>query len=138
MKKLTNYAPGPRGVTVYTRDKDGKPNGSDVIWIDPGKSASVDPKDIVEPLPDLGDKPGAVDTDEVSQVEALTAERDELKQIRARRSPLFARILRRQRSPPSEAVRDGRYGAAAFGRRPFFVRGWDGRSTDCRGLPGVP
>jgi hypothetical protein len=47
MKKLTNYTPGPRGVTM----KDG-----DVVWIKPGQSVEVD-ADQVATMPDLGSKP---------------------------------------------------------------------------------
>lgn len=47
MKKLTNYTPGPRGVTM----KDGE-----VLWIKPGAFIEVDPADVAT-TPDLGDKP---------------------------------------------------------------------------------
>jgi len=66
MKKFTNYAPGPRGITLKS---------GDTVWLQPGQSESVDPSKIVEPLPDLGSK---VEQD-TSELDALTAERDELK-----------------------------------------------------------
>lgn len=76
MAKFTNYAPGPRGITL----KDGS-----TIWIDPGKWAEVKKDDIAEPLPDLGQPREAADTSEgdalkervtelEKQVEALTSE----------------------------------------------------------------
>ncbi|RYF15189.1 MAG: hypothetical protein EOO77_13600 [Oxalobacteraceae bacterium] len=71
MKKLTNYAAGPRGIMQTS---------GNIHWLNPGESHSFEASEIVLPLPDLGDKPAAVDPDEVSQIEALTAERDELKQ----------------------------------------------------------
>lgn len=67
MKKFTNYAPGPRGITLKS---------GETVWLQPGQSESVDPKDIVEPLPDFGNK---VEQD-TSELDAVTAERDELKQ----------------------------------------------------------
>jgi len=82
MKKLTNYAPGPRGVMLKS---------GEVVWIDPGKSATVDPAKIVEPLPDLGTKPAAVDPDEAERVEALTAENAELRaQVEAQAGEITA------------------------------------------------
>lgn len=67
MKKLTNYARGPRGVTL----KDGS-----TVWIEPGETVEIK-GEIVEPLPDLGAKPKA-DEDE-SRADALEAENAELK-----------------------------------------------------------
>ncbi|WP_447724618.1 hypothetical protein [Sphingomonas koreensis] len=80
MKKFTNHAPGARGIRTMTG----------LVMLEPGESASIDPKEIVEPLPDLGSAPIASDDDELvkavedenadlkKQVEALTKERDEL------------------------------------------------------------
>jgi len=67
MKKFTNYAPGPRGITLKS---------GETVWLQPGQSESVDPKDIVDPLPDFGSPAAEQDT---SELEAITAERDELK-----------------------------------------------------------
>ena len=78
MKKLTNYAPGPRGVTLLPKEKDGP---HEIVWIEPGETASVEAARIVEPLPDLGDKPAAVDPAEADQIEALTARNEELEKI---------------------------------------------------------
>lgn len=76
MKKFTNYAPGARGITLKPKDKDG---AHEIVWLEPGETASVDPARIVEPLPDLGTKADPADTAEDDQVAALTAERDALK-----------------------------------------------------------
>jgi len=76
MKKFTNYAPGARGVTVKVEGKDG---GSDTIWIEPGQTVSIDPKLIVEPMPDLGNKPA--DDGSSDEIEALTARNAELEAI---------------------------------------------------------
>lgn len=76
MKKLTNYAPGPRGVTLKPKDKDGP---GEIVWIDPGATVSVDSARIVEPLPDLGTKPA--DDGSADQIEQLTARNTELEGI---------------------------------------------------------
>lgn len=76
MKKFTNYAPGARGVTVKL---DGKDGGSETIWIEPGETASIDPKLIVEPMPDLGTKPA--DDGSADEIEALTARNAELEAL---------------------------------------------------------
>lgn len=65
MKKLTNYAPGPRGIVL----KEG-----DTVWIAPGETAEVDMANVVKPLPDLGTQPAASDDDRVSALEARVAE----------------------------------------------------------------
>lgn len=70
MKKLTNYAPGPRGIM--------QTNG-DVHWLNPGESHSFEASEIVLPLPDLGDKPAANNPDEDDRVAALETENAELK-----------------------------------------------------------
>lgn len=76
MKKLTNYAPGPRGVTLLPEKKGGT---GEIVWIEPGASVSVDPARIVEPLPDLGNKPA--DDGSADEIEALTARNVELEGI---------------------------------------------------------
>jgi hypothetical protein len=76
MKKLTNHTPGLRGVTLKP---EGKASEHEIVWIEPGATIEVDPKRIVEPLPDLGDKPAAVDPGEAARIETLTAENGELK-----------------------------------------------------------
>lgn len=81
MKKFTNYAPGPRGITVRTKDESGKPNGSETIWLEPGQTESIDPKLIVEPMPDLGEKAeaAAADAEADERIAALEAENEQLK-----------------------------------------------------------
>lgn len=64
MKKLTNYTPGPRGVTM----EDGE-----VLWIKPGATIEVDPAKIAA-TPDLGEKP-KVERD--AEDEALKSALDE-------------------------------------------------------------
>jgi len=76
MKKYTNYAPGPRGVTLKPKDKD---SPSEIVWIEPGETVSIDPARIAEPLPDLGAKPA--DDENADQVEALTARNTDLEKI---------------------------------------------------------
>lgn len=66
MKKFTNNAPGPRGITLK--------NG-EIVWLQPGQTESVDPKEIVEPLPDFGTEP----VEDTSAADALVAENAELK-----------------------------------------------------------
>lgn len=87
MKKLTNYTPGLRGVTM----KD-----DSVVWIKPGETVSVDADEIAA-MPDLGDKPKAErDADDeavadlkgqvadlTKQVEALTGENKALAKEKA-------------------------------------------------------
>jgi hypothetical protein len=69
MKKLTNYTPGPRGVTTK---KDG------VVWLKPGESAEFDPADIIT-TPDLGDKPKVERDAEDEALAALMTENAALK-----------------------------------------------------------
>ena len=76
MKKFTNYAPGLRGITLKPLDNEGD---HEIVWLAPGETASVDPKRIVEPLPDFGTKPAETDPAEAAQAEALEAERDTYK-----------------------------------------------------------
>jgi hypothetical protein len=76
MKKLTNYAPGPRGLYLLPESKGG---AHELVWIEPGASLSVDPKRIVEPLPDLGAKPA--DDDAADEIATLTARNAELEGI---------------------------------------------------------
>lgn len=76
MKKFTNYAPGTRGVTVKVEGKDG---GSDTVWIEPGETVSIDPKLIIEPMPDLGNKPA--DDGSAEEIEVLTARNAELEGV---------------------------------------------------------
>lgn len=88
MKTFTNHTHGLRGITLKP---DGKEGDHEIVWIEPGASVKVDPKRIVEPLPDLGDKPAAVDPAEAEQVETLTAERDGYKaQVEAQAKELEA------------------------------------------------
>jgi hypothetical protein len=70
MKKLTNYAPGPRGITLKS---------GDIVWIEPGKTAEVDPKEIVEPLPDLGNKVDMADDGDADLIASVQAENADLK-----------------------------------------------------------
>ena len=69
MAKITNYARGPRGITL----KDGS-----MIWLDPGQSEDIKKDDIAGPLPDLGTEPNVSD-DDGEAVAALRAEIDGLK-----------------------------------------------------------
>ena len=78
MKKFTNYTPGLRGINTE----------SGTVWIEPGQTVEIDPKDIVGSLPDLGKKAAASDDDGeigtlrdqvadlTKQVEALTKPAD--------------------------------------------------------------
>ena len=70
MAKITNYARGPRGITL----KDGS-----MIWLDPGQSEDIKKDDIAGPLPDLGTEPNVSDDDDGDAVAALRAEIDGLK-----------------------------------------------------------
>lgn len=71
MAKITNYARGPRGITL----KDGG-----TIWIDPGQSADIKKDDIVLPLPDLGTEPTFADEgDTDARIAELRTEIDGLK-----------------------------------------------------------
>lgn len=63
MAKYTNYARGSRGIGL----KDGS-----TVWLNPGESADIKKEDIAGPLPDLGQKVEAVESD--------TAELDALKE----------------------------------------------------------
>lgn len=87
MAKITNYAAGPRGITM----KDGS-----TIWLDPGQSQDIKKEDIAGEMPDLGRAPDKKDAgesdvaalqDQVSdltkQVEALTGEKDALAEDKA-------------------------------------------------------
>jgi len=85
MKKLTNYTPGLRGVTM---------NDGSVTWIRPGETVSVEAGDIAT-TPDLGDKPKAERDADEDALSALQAENDALraqvadqgKQIEALKKP---------------------------------------------------
>lgn len=87
MKKLTNYAPGPRGVTLLPEDKNG---AHEIVWIDPGASVSVDPKRIVEPLPDLGTKPA--DDGSADEIATLSTENAALKDQLAKQADEIASL----------------------------------------------
>jgi hypothetical protein len=89
MKNYTNHSQGMRGIRVFaSKAKD--PSDTKVVWLDPGKSAKLDPEMLVGDLPDLG-KPGDAPANDAAddltaqvadlsaQVDALTKERDELK-----------------------------------------------------------
>ena len=76
MKKLTNHASGPRGITLLPEKEGGN---AEIVWLDPGATVSVDPKRIVEPLPDLGIEPAASDTETDDLIAAVQAENDDLK-----------------------------------------------------------
>jgi hypothetical protein len=69
MKSLTNHMPGARGVNLT----DGT-----TLWIEPGQTVEIDPKDIVGALPDLG-KPRDVDGGDSAFVFELTTENAALK-----------------------------------------------------------
>ena len=64
MAKITNHAPGMRGILMT----DGT-----TTWLDAGASIDLDKKDIAA-LPDLGDPSKAKAADDADQVEALTQE----------------------------------------------------------------
>jgi uncharacterized small protein (DUF1192 family) len=71
MAKITNYARGPRGITL----KDGE-----TVWLNPGESADIKKDDIAGALPDLGAEPPRNeegDTDD--RITALQTEIDGLK-----------------------------------------------------------
>ena len=71
MAKITNFARGPRGISL----KDGS-----TIWLDPGQSEDIKKDDIAGPLPDLGTAPAVSETDgDDDRVSALSAEIDSLK-----------------------------------------------------------
>ena len=76
MKKYTNYTSGDRGVTVKAKGEDGKAS-SETVWIAPGQTVEIDPKTIIDPLPDLGAKPQ--DEDAATEIDALRAENADLK-----------------------------------------------------------
>jgi hypothetical protein len=65
MAKFTNYARGPRGISM----KDGS-----TIWLDPGQSEDIKKDDIAGPLPDLGTAP-AVSANDGDHEKALAAEK---------------------------------------------------------------
>ena len=74
MAKITNYARGPRGITL----KDGS-----TVWLEPGQSEDIKKDDIAGPLPDLGREPEAP-VDNSSELDALKAEVADLtKQVEA-------------------------------------------------------
>jgi hypothetical protein len=88
MAKITNYARGPRGITM----KDGT-----TVWLDPGQSADRRKDDIAGELPDLGQPApatGEADNDLKAQLAELTSqlaavvkERDDLKAQLAKFDP---------------------------------------------------
>lgn len=72
MKNFTNYAAGPRGINV---------KGKGTVWLDPGASVDLDPKEIVGAVPDMGKEPdapaaAAADADAFA---AVQSENEELK-----------------------------------------------------------
>lgn len=69
MKKLTNYTPGPRGVTM----KDGE-----VVWIKPGASVEVKAEDIAT-MPDLGERPKAERDEDAEALASALKENEALK-----------------------------------------------------------
>lgn len=74
MKKLTNYTPGPRGVTLKS---------GEVVWIKPGATVSFeDEKDKDSEIvskPDLGSKPAAEADADADALAAVQTENDDLK-----------------------------------------------------------
>ena len=65
MKTYTNYAQGTRGIRTE----------SGMVYIDPGKSADIDPKTIIGEVPDLGKKSDAdADGPDAGDFDALTAQ----------------------------------------------------------------
>lgn len=103
MAKITNYARGPRGITL----KDGS-----TVWLEPGQSDDIKKDDIAGPLPDLGAEPKVAENDDgeleglkvqvadlTKQVEALegdkakleTANADLTKQVEALKKPADAK-----------------------------------------------
>jgi hypothetical protein len=71
MAKFTNYARGPRGISM----KDGS-----TIWLDPGQSEDIKKDDIAGPLPDLGTAPAvSANVGDDDRVAALAAEIASLK-----------------------------------------------------------
>lgn len=70
MTKMTNHAPGPRGITM----KDGS-----TVWLNPGTSADIDKAKVAGELPDLGTPPKKVSNDEADLVAALQTENADLK-----------------------------------------------------------
>ncbi len=74
MAKITNYAPGPRGITL----KDGN-----TVWLNPGQTEDIKKDDIAGELPDLGMQPEEKTGDDAG-LAALQAEIDSLKaQVKA-------------------------------------------------------
>lgn len=80
MKTLTNHTIGAKGINLA--------DGS-TLWIEPGQSVDVDPKDIVGKVPDLGRKSDApaADAGELDalkeQVAALTKQVEDLTKDKA-------------------------------------------------------
>lgn len=71
MKKLTNHMLGPRGVNT----------NSGTVWIEPGQTVEIDPKEIVGELPELGKASDAskADDDNADMIALLEAEIADLK-----------------------------------------------------------
>lgn len=74
MKKLTNYTPGPRGVTLKS---------GEVVWIKPGATVEFEDEkgkdtEIVS-RPDLGSKPAAEADADADALAAAQTENDALK-----------------------------------------------------------
>lgn len=70
MAKITNFARGPRGITLK--------NG-ETVWLNPGESEDIKKDDIAGPLPDLGVEPAASDEDDDAALAAMQTEIDGLK-----------------------------------------------------------
>jgi len=72
MKKLTNYTPGPRGVTLKS---------GEVVWIKPGATVEFknEGDDEIVTKPDLGSKPAAEADADADALAAVQTENDDLK-----------------------------------------------------------
>jgi hypothetical protein len=70
MKKVTNYAAGPRGITMK--------DGADTVWLKPGASAEIDPAKVAV-MPDLGDKPKAERDEDAEALKSALDENADLK-----------------------------------------------------------
>lgn len=74
MKKLTNYTPGPRGVTLKS---------GEVVWIKPGAFAEFEDKEGTDTeivsKPDLGSKPAAEADADADALAVAQSENDALK-----------------------------------------------------------
>ena len=72
MKKLTNYTPGLRGVTLKS---------GEIVWIKPGATVEFENKDDSEivSMPDLGVKPAAEADADADALAAANTEIDALK-----------------------------------------------------------